>query len=93
VTRTITLILVVAAMWACSIALVQRDPLPAAAAAAIPVAAGESALLEAQARQRCARDRGDNAGYILLADGVLVCTDKHGRRARNEITVARKTTP
>ena len=51
---------------------------------------GTLARWEAEARARCAEDHGDNAGLIQLPDGAVVCTDKHGRRARNVITIARK---
>jgi hypothetical protein len=49
--------------------------------------------LDRDAHQRCADDaRGENAGYVITADGAVVCTDKHGRRAkRNQITIAVKT--
>lgn len=49
--------------------------------------------LEDDARERCARDRdrGENAGYVITADGAIVCTDKRGRRARHQITIAVKT--
>ena len=40
---------------------------------------GEIARFEAEARARCARWHGENGGAILLADGVIVCSDKHGR--------------
>lgn len=87
------LALLVVALWAAIVVISDRAAPPPTRAVAIPVATGEAALLEAQARHLCARDRGDNAGYILLDDGVLVCTDKHGRRSGSEITIARKTTP
>jgi hypothetical protein len=59
-------------------------------AAAVPLSAAELAQLDAQARVLCTRDRGENAGFILLPDGVLVCTNKPARRPRSEITTAWK---
>lgn len=50
------------------------------------IEAGEIARLEADARHRCARDRGENTGVVFLPDGAIVCTDKHGQRARSQIT-------
>jgi hypothetical protein len=44
-----------------------------------PEAAGEVAQEEATARARCARQEGDNTGYIATARGGIVCTDKRGR--------------
>jgi hypothetical protein len=58
-----------------------------------PLPDGQLALFEAEARHACARERGQNSGYVQLADGAIYCTDKHGRRApRSVITIAEKVT-
>lgn len=48
---------------------------------------------ERDAQRRCAddRERGENAGHVITADGAVVCTDKHGRRGKSQITIAVKT--
>lgn len=44
---------------------------------------GQAALLDAQARAACARGaHGADGGYVALADGAVMCTDKRGRHAR-----------
>lgn len=57
------------------------------------IEAGEVARLEADARRRCAQAHGDNGGVILLQDGAIVCTDKHGRRLRNQTTQVVRAAP
>lgn len=54
---------------------------------------GEHRRLELDAQRTCAdlQGRGENAGYVVKGDGAVVCTDKHGRRGRNPITIAVKT--
>lgn len=59
---------------------------------------GPVARLEAEARQRCATEAGQNAGWILTGDGQIRCTDKHGRlhrtaRTPNATTSTAKATP
>lgn len=44
-----------------------------------PLAQGELARLEADARHRCAATHGREGGYILLPDGGIRCTDHRGR--------------
>jgi hypothetical protein len=39
-----------------------------------------AARWEAEARRRCALIGGDNTGYIPVAGGGIVCTDKRGRK-------------
>lgn len=53
---------------------------------------GEHRRLELEAQRACAQATGaENGGYIRLADGAVVCTDKHGRKPRrNQITIATK---
>lgn len=48
---------------------------------------GEIARMEADAQRRCGQAQ-DNSGWIQLQDGVIVCTDKRGRRLR-QVTTAR----
>ncbi len=52
---------------------------------------GQAALLDAQARAACARGaHGSEGGYVALADGGVVCTDKRGRNrttATAQITI------
>jgi hypothetical protein len=44
------------------------------------VDAETTAQLEADARHRCAMAHGDNGGAIFIDGGVVVCTDKRGRK-------------
>lgn len=48
--------------------------------------AGVVDQLEAEARLKCASERGENSALIIDARGAIVCTDKHGRRQRSQIT-------
>ncbi len=41
---------------------------------------GEHRLLELEARRVCDAMAGENSGWRLVADGVIVCTDKRGRQ-------------
>lgn len=52
-------------------------------AALAPPTQAELAQVDAQARALCARERHQQAGYIQLADGFLVC-DKPARRPRSD---------
>jgi hypothetical protein len=54
---------------------------------------GEHRRLELQARKVCDERAGENSGWIEVADGTIVCTDKRGRRARNTITVLHRSEP
>ena len=56
----------------------------------LQVDAGEAARLEAEARRKCAEYRGGNGGYVRLQDGGIVCTDKHGRKARRQFAEAQQ---
>lgn len=57
-------------------------------AAAASDTEGEAARLDAEARRYCGAAPKDNSGWIQLQDGVIVCTDKRGRRqARSVITI------
>jgi hypothetical protein len=55
-----------------------------------PTQTGDGALIEAEARHACAANPEDQAGQVIDAHGAVVCTDKHGRRHRNVITIAEK---
>lgn len=46
---------------------------------------GEIALLEAEARAKCAAITGENGSYIPVQGGGIVCTDKRGRRVKGAL--------
>jgi len=56
--------------------------------------AGEIRRMSLQADRSCAL-AGENAGVIELADGVIACTDKRGRRLRpvSQVTVLTRAAP
>ena len=43
---------------------------------------GEVVRLDARDRDRCSDRRGENSGWIQLANGAVICTDKRGRVLR-----------
>lgn len=56
-----------------------QDASTHSAAMEVLYADGTVARLDAEARRDCARQRGENSGVVLKANGATVCTDKHGR--------------
>ena len=48
--------------------------------------ADQVARFEEEAAAFCQTQQGINAGWLRVSDGAIVCTDKRGRRGKNQIT-------
>jgi hypothetical protein len=58
--------------------------------AAAALQPGEAELIDAEARHACGEAPAANAGWMQDTHGAHICTDKHGRRHRSQITTAIK---